>query len=501
MKKGYDFRLYQVAGKALLTLIFPALLVVFAFITSVHADDSGLFTSQSANMDQGSPWITTAVFEGEGSNSTPYFSIDSDYWRIRWSVQATQPELSIFNFFVKQSKPFTYPVASMLDEELYSDRILYLHNAGDEYYFKVFTANISKWMIEVQEQSSTQDSTIQISYIKYLGTQHKSYTPTDILISNDTTNGEGYNDYGEIGPVCQYKDEPDEYVVITNNSDSWVDISGWTITNITRGYPVFTFPEHLSTCPPYFNNYLDCGYNCIPPAPCMLGPHQSFRVYTDEINPNSGGFSFNYGPGNMWDNDSPETAVLFNSEGKEISRKSYDIFSESKNESPVNIARIYFKGTLSSNSNGVPSEKGEYVVIRNSSGCFQNLSGWKLVNESNNSPPFVFPQGFYLCPFETIRVYTDEEHPEWDGLCSTYNAGKLLFDYYDEVHSDNNEKCTFFPLNAIHQGSHLSFQYSAGDIWNNSSADIAALYNNEGQLVDRKTYIVLPDITELLNGE
>jgi hypothetical protein len=38
-----------------------------------------------------------------------------------------------------------------------------------------------------------------------------------------------------------------------------------------------------------------------------------------------GGFSFNYGNGNIWNNRQPDTAVLYNARGVEVSRRSYKV--------------------------------------------------------------------------------------------------------------------------------------------------------------------------------
>ena len=59
------------------------------------------------------------------------------------------------------------------------------------------------------------------------------------------------------------------------------------------------------------------------PAPCILYPGQTVLVFTDELHCLYGGFSFNYGPGNIWNNQKPETAVLYNELGVEVSRRSY----------------------------------------------------------------------------------------------------------------------------------------------------------------------------------
>jgi hypothetical protein len=61
------------------------------------------------------------------------------------------------------------------------------------------------------------------------------------------------------------------------------------------------------------------------PPLCILYPGQSVLVFTDEIHCKHGGFSFNYGIGNIWNNTSPDTAVLYNAKGEEVSRRSYQV--------------------------------------------------------------------------------------------------------------------------------------------------------------------------------
>ncbi|WAS91519.1 lamin tail domain-containing protein [Nannocystis punicea] len=62
--------------------------------------------------------------------------------------------------------------------------------------------------------------------------------------------------------------QADEYAEIANNSDTPVDMSGWTLDADGAGQ-VFTFPPET-----------------------QLAPGQVVRVYTDEMHPESGGFTF-----------------------------------------------------------------------------------------------------------------------------------------------------------------------------------------------------------------
>ena len=93
--------------------------------------------------------------------------------------------------------------------------------------------------------------------------------------------------------------ESDEYVEITNYGQRGQDLRGWTLVDISDGHPSFCFG----------NSYI-------------LAPGASIRVYTNEIHPEWGGFSFGYGRA-IWSNKDPDTAALYNSLGQEVSRKTY----------------------------------------------------------------------------------------------------------------------------------------------------------------------------------
>jgi len=77
-----------------------------------------------------------------------------------------------------------------------------------------------------------------------------------------------------------------------------VNLQGWKLIDIDEGYPELIFPYYI------------------------LNPGQSIRVYTNEIHPEYGGFSFGQGTA-VWNNSDPDTAVLYNAHGDEVSRKSY----------------------------------------------------------------------------------------------------------------------------------------------------------------------------------
>ena len=74
--------------------------------------------------------------------------------------------------------------------------------------------------------------------------------------------------------------------------------------------------------------------DCIQRSPCVLEPHHGTRIYTAEVHPEYGGLTFHYHPGDIWNNLEPDIAVLYNSNGEEVSRRSYYLSSPDRPFAP-----------------------------------------------------------------------------------------------------------------------------------------------------------------------
>lgn len=97
------------------------------------------------------------------------------------------------------------------------------------------------------------------------------------------------------------KTESDEFVIITNNGKTPVDISGYFIYVATTGTqgPTFSFPKKT--------------------VPLKAG--ESVRVYTNEIHKETGGYSFGSGKA-IWSNNGG-LAVLKDGNGKKVGEYKY----------------------------------------------------------------------------------------------------------------------------------------------------------------------------------
>jgi hypothetical protein len=243
-------------------------------------------------------WYTAEIFSGEVSQTTPAFHIYGIEWRITWTIDAEDPETAIFKLVIYQ-KDAPYAIWQTVSSSgSSSGEVNYFLFPEDkrDFFINVTAQNLRRWTIIVEDNApGTNTSPVKITYIHYKGTVYPA----------DPENG-----------ICYKRVEPDEYVVIKNLGDCYVDITGWVLKNANKLYPTFTFPS------------------------CTLLPGDIIRVYTDEVHPETGGYRLNYGTdyimiertgglcfywglGDIWSNDKPDVAVLYDARGNEVSRKSY----------------------------------------------------------------------------------------------------------------------------------------------------------------------------------
>lgn len=244
-------------------------------------------------------WHTIEVFSGKDNAVTPPFHVSGTKWRLNWSIEPQAIQDSSFKVYIfQQNKP--YILWQILPETRVTEGKATFHiiEEGEGFFLRVFAHNLKSWTITIQDDSTAvPHPTVEISHIHYKGEVYPR-NPEEC--------------------ICYEVPEPDEYVVIINRGERPQRMGGWALKNVTKGYPTFTFPLDF-----------------------ILSPAQSVLITTNKIYPDCGAwlefgtkapyctkqawFSFFFGPGDIWDNKAPDTAVLYDASGKEVSRKSYTV--------------------------------------------------------------------------------------------------------------------------------------------------------------------------------
>jgi hypothetical protein len=94
------------------------------------------------------------------------------------------------------------------------------------------------------------------------------------------------------------KNEANEFVEVQSLENAPVEMEGWVLKNANRPEVTFTFPEYI------------------------LQPGNSVRVYTNEVHPEYGGFTFHSDQG-LWGGSDNVTAILYDSAGDELTQRTF----------------------------------------------------------------------------------------------------------------------------------------------------------------------------------
>jgi len=231
-------------------------------------------------------WYLVETFSGAAGETTPTFHIYGTEWRLTWTIDAQHLETAVFKLAIyPKDQPYAvWQTVSNAGES--TGTVNYFLSSVDKHDFriKVTAQYLQRWTIVIEDNATAATSyPVQIYMVHYKGT----------IFPPDPKNG-----------ICFERIEPDEFVVIKNLSECFQDMTGWTLKNISKPSPTFKFP------------------------PAIIVPGGIIRVYTDEYHPETGGLTFYYGYGDIWSNDKPDIAVLYDALGNEVSRKSYAVHTE-----------------------------------------------------------------------------------------------------------------------------------------------------------------------------
>jgi|GEM_PF-1111256 len=113
-------------------------------------------------------------------------------------------------------------------------------------------------------------------------------------------------------------------------------------------------------------------------------------------------------------------------EGAAVTGEQQSTIPESTVTPKVEITNISYKGTVKR------TQSDEYVEITNQEKTPADVSGWKIVSGVGRNKLFTFPEGTKLDPGQSVRVYTNEIHPESGGF-SFHSGVSLWKDLGDEA--------------------------------------------------------------------
>jgi len=258
--------------------------------SSENQSSNGVETPPSNQTVDEETWYPVETFSGEVNETTPIFHIYGTEWHLTWTIDAENLEKAVFKLDIyPRDAPYTI-WQTVTNSGGSTGTLNYFLSSVDkrDFLIKVTAQYLRHWTIAIEDNATAATSyPIQITLIHYRGTV---YPP-------DPEKG-----------FCYERVELDEYVVIKNLSTCFQDITGWSLKNISKPSPTFKFP------------------------PVYIMPGGIVRVYTDEYNPETGGFTFYYGSGDIWSNDHSDIAVLYDALGNEVSRKSYLVPVKLNNE-------------------------------------------------------------------------------------------------------------------------------------------------------------------------
>jgi len=261
-----------------------------------------------ASTENEAGWTHVKSFTGKDDQTTAPFPISGTKWRIIWTVDTQDSEYAVFEILVFSEDNPTMITQRVSYSKGVSGDIAYIDEGGRDYYLKIITASLNSWNVTVEDSAGDNGGEpFKITRIRYKGMDYDRTMATKHRIV-----------------------EWDEYVEIKNTTYSPQNVAGWKLKNITKGAPTFVFPLFRPCSCHYLGSWQKCVDECYPPRPDVIEPHESIKVFTGDPDWESGGYCFYYDQGDIWNNLTPDTAVLYNAEGQEICRGSYTIYTTNK---------------------------------------------------------------------------------------------------------------------------------------------------------------------------
>jgi hypothetical protein len=98
-------------------------------------------------------WQTVTTITGSSDQTTDYFNVPTNEWRLTWSYtpDPQYPQYAVFSFFVyPKGEDAIYVDNVSVDGDRETSGTMYVHEGSKDFYIKTITANLPNYTIQVQ---------------------------------------------------------------------------------------------------------------------------------------------------------------------------------------------------------------------------------------------------------------------------------------------------------------------------------------------------------------
>lgn len=97
-------------------------------------------------------WLLVTSFTGASDQTTNYFDIPSNEWRIVWSITPDHdyPQYAIFGFFAFPKGEDVMYVGSLSTDSSQTSGTIYIHEGSKEYYLQIISGNLDAYKLRIE---------------------------------------------------------------------------------------------------------------------------------------------------------------------------------------------------------------------------------------------------------------------------------------------------------------------------------------------------------------
>ncbi len=94
-------------------------------------------------------WQQVTTFTGTVDQTTDYFTVPTQEWRLTWSITPDN-KYAVFSIFVYEKGENAIYVTNLMGDNDKSGGTTYVHEGAKDYYMKIGTANLKSYNIKIE---------------------------------------------------------------------------------------------------------------------------------------------------------------------------------------------------------------------------------------------------------------------------------------------------------------------------------------------------------------